>query len=89
MKALEQKHTLHPPAAHPSPPRVTALGEIQANLILLRSASLHFTDVVFFLKHGRQDTPPAKTWRPTLLQYLLYCGGLRPNPQYLQGIPVN
>ena len=23
-----------------------------------------------------------------LLQYLLYCGGLELNPQYLQGLPV-
>lgn len=51
---------------------------LQAYCILL-----YFTDVDF-----RQDPPPAKRSQLTLLQYLLYYGGLEPNPQHPQGMPV-
>lgn len=36
-----------------------------------------------------KDSPPAKKLPVTELWYLLSCSGLEPNPQHLQGLPVN
>lgn len=41
----------------------------------------------FLFLNGRQDSPPAKSLRLTLLQSLLHYGGLEPNPRCLRGLP--
>ena len=61
---------------------------VQAHLVLLCFALLCFTYVAFFA-NGRQDPPSAKWLWLTLLCYMLYCGGLDLNPQYLWGMPVS
>ena len=59
----------------------------KAHLVLLCLALWCFTDVAFFT-NWRQDPPPAKRLRLTLLQYSHYCGDLEWNPQCLWGMPV-
>ena len=46
---------------------------------------LHYNVNITFICPGR----PKKFTRLISLQCLLYCGGLKPNPQYLQGYSYN
>lgn len=46
------------------------------------------SQVLNFLQIEGENPPPAKRLQLALLQYSLYYGGLEPNLQYLQGMPV-
>ena len=51
---------------------------------------IHFLDIILLYKNFYMhcETPKRKVMWLALLQYLLYCGGMETNPQYLQCLPI-